>query len=126
MRKLSLGTLQRISVLGSLNSHKFNELKAFNRAAKISEQMELKQEEREVLHLIVKDNGSISWGLDEEGNPIPDFKDVIVEIELSDEKSELLKSIIEQKIKDGVTLSSPTDKAISEVLAQISDPARAS
>ncbi len=125
-KKLSLNTIQRISVLGALNNHKFNEVVAFNRAFKIAEQIELKPEEKEVIHLLVRENGNITWGMDEEGKLIEGFKDPETDIELSDEKSDLLKEIIEKRVKDGITLSVSTDKALMDVYTQIQDPARAS
>lgn len=126
MKKLSLGTLSRISVLGALNNHKIVELVKYNRALKIAERVELKSEEIKQINLVVKENGIVQWGMDDDGKTLPDFKDIVAEIELSDEMSEFLKEVIETKVKSGIVLSSTTDKALMDVYTQIQDPARAS
>jgi len=126
MHKLKMNTLQRISTQGVLNQHKMTDLSEYNRALKIVDRVALTLDEEKQIGFIQHKNGNLTWGMDAEGVQIPDFKDIIAEIELSDEMAELLKKVIDAKIKGGVTLSSQTDKATMEVMAQLQDPARAS
>lgn len=124
MKKLSLNTLQRMSILMALNGHKITDLGLYNRALKIVEVTELSQGEKEKINFVQRKDGSIVWGQDEAGNLLPDFKDIVKDIELSDDKSDFLKTVIEDKIKEGISLANPIDKATVEVQTQLIDPAR--
>jgi len=124
MINISLNTLQRVSVLGALNSHQINDVTTFNRASKILERIEITEDEKEKLNLKINPNGTISWGLDDDGKQIDNFEDIVKDIKLSDEMSDLLKVIIDKKISDGVKLSTIVDRALVDVYGQLTDPAR--
>jgi len=124
MQKLSLNTLQRLSVIGALNGHKITNVTDFNKASRILEKVELNPDEKEKLNFKMKDDGAITWGQDDSGTPIEGFSDIIIDVELDDEKLKFLKEVIEDKIKLGSTLSSVIDRAVIEVHSQLSDPKR--
>jgi len=125
MKKLSLNTIRRFGILNALTSHKYNDIAKYNRALKIAERVELTKEEKETIQLREDSKtGTISWGKTEDGEPIEGFEDIVAEVELSDEMGELLKEIIEGRVKEGVTLSAPTDRALVEVNEQLLDPTR--
>lgn len=113
--------MQRIASLMALKGHKINDMSKFNRGLKITEQLELSPEEEKTINFKRLENGNLAWGVDDEGTAITDVE---LKLELSDEKAEFLKEVIEARIKDGISLMSSTDKAIVEVLMQIQDPSR--
>ena len=123
MKKLQCNTMQRLSIGGVLNGHKITDMAIWNRAMKIAERVALTLEERKTINYQEKGNGTVTWGHDDEGKPLPDFKDIEVEISLSDEMTALLKEFIDKKMKDGFSLSNPLDKAVMEVYSQLLNPA---